>query len=1045
MASATYESLLVERSGVVELRAFGLGGNRKNACGRFNDASALKKAARRLSGHCSGVYTTLNRISSDALTEELPVENDYIVGALGVRDEHIDRRLWLPFDFDSTSRPKQHPASEAELDEAAEVASFVKEELSSQGWPEPILGMSGNGQHLLYAVDLPHTEETAGMIYRLYLHLAHHVKVLVAPTYGSSIKFDSVCFNPSRIWKLYGTKAKKGVELEEEGRVFREATCSIPKELEPVPVELIKNWAMEPGAEKVWLNGLRGPRKPCSGFDSVGSSGKDRPKTGKGDYSTMDIVQFFKDLNLYRFELKNEEGKHSVYCPWADNHSSDQTAHQTDTVIWEPDPEDDERLWPVFHCSHEGCSESSPEGKRTFDSLRQKYGNATIDKYCQEPFDQVEEAQEILGEAGLSATHSAPPSPPNATPEEEPEGSAPSSVPEPDRPKDPPPPTGQLEKPTEGAAKKQAAAKAQQDINKEKQEATKASSFSPLLNLNEDDSPGEKGGVPLSARWRWLVWAGPKIYRCIKTWGYPDEPMPRDEDILEDPTPKSLVDSTAAPPPKRSGRSREKVVTGPVKEYDSAGNEVKKREMVPESEDWDKIGKDGDRGNNSKDIHKNLVAVLGSQMTYHLGWDRLMTQQQVRHTFPVLGGKWLTSGKRRAVYAENLIFDPTKPKFDPERQLLNRFMGFDPPKEKGVYPELILKHFFFLCDHDSMAYDFTLNWHALQWQQIGTKMESALIFKGVQGTGKNMIFTRIVNDIFGRYGTTVTATQLASEFNEWMACKLFILANEVATKRDRVDIQNKLKSWITDEDIQINAKFKDQLAQKNFANMVFLSNMNNPVTIEDNDRRYLVNETREVKPASYFKALGREIEAGGIYGFYHLMMERSLGDFTRHTKPPMTKAKADCISDRMPPQDKFLDRVLKNDVEMPIKDLVHTGCFLKEDLWTAFGIWKKYHGYKSDWCTSGVFFHKADRVLGERKTINVRIEKESGRKVRTKRTYYILPQARNLSSQEIHLSAQHFGNCVAANALSSGPRESVELFSTEDVVDLGFTKKDTVG
>jgi hypothetical protein len=174
VAEPAYESLLLERSGVVELRAFGVGGD-KNVCGRFDDQAALTKAAQHLSGHCSAVYTTLNQISPEFLTrdpkeadeamltakrEKQPlnlflVDNDYAAYAPGIRDEHISRRVWLPFDFDSTSRPKELSASEEEIDQAQQVASFVKDELTKKGWPEPVVGMSGNGCHLLYAADLP--------------------------------------------------------------------------------------------------------------------------------------------------------------------------------------------------------------------------------------------------------------------------------------------------------------------------------------------------------------------------------------------------------------------------------------------------------------------------------------------------------------------------------------------------------------------------------------------------------------------------------------------------------------------------------------------------------------------------------------------------------------------------------------------------------------------------------------------------------------------------------------------------------------------------
>ena len=938
------------------------------------------------------------------------VNNDYAIGAKGVRDEHIVSRAWLPFDFDSTSRPKELSASGEEIDQANEVAGFVKDELTDKGWPDPIFGMSGNGHHLLYAVDLPHTEETAYMIRRLYLHLAYHVKFTVAPMFEAAIKFDTVCHNPSRIWKFYGTKTKKGEPTED--RPHRLAVCDTSGPVNVVPTMLLEQWAFQPGAEKKWLDGLREPRKEKGeAFRSVLGT-KERPKTGKGDYSTLDIVQLFEDKEMYRFPIRSEPGKHSVFCPWAANHSSPQTPQQTDTVVWEPDPssDEDERKWPVFHCSHEGCSEASEDGKRTFDSLRKLWTNSLVDKYCKESFDDnpFNSIKDELVAQGVSATHSTPPTNNDERQEVIPKSSE-LNPPEPDRPKDPPPATGQVVHLTPESIKKQEQARARQQANKEKSEAERPT-FSPLIGLGatDDNLP------PLEVRWRWLMWAAPKIKKCEHSWSHSDEPNVPEDQIIHDSDegPKPLLPA---------GTSKPKSAEPPA----PAGDQ----------NDTSQLGIKGDRNNNPEFIHRNLIAINGTTLTYHVGKDDTMTLEEVRHSFPILGGKWLKSAGRRSVDKDDFIFNPLKPGYDPEFPLVvNRFRGLPKPPSKGVYPKLILGHLFWMCEDYQTTFDYTLNWMALPIQQVGTKMESALIFKGVQGTGKNLIFTRWVNDIYGKYGVTVGATQLASQYNEWMACRLFILANEVSTRRDRVDIQNKVKAWITDRDMMISEKFKSSLAQKNYFNMVFLSNDANPMTIEQGDRRYQVCERNTVPSDEYFAALGEEVDAGGIFGLYHLLMERDLSGFTRYSKPPMTKTKADSIADRMSPHIKFLDRIKKNDVDMPMKNLAHAGVFLKADLWQAFQIWKRFHGYTSSGCTATVFYHRADRELGAKRTFNVRVEKPGGKAPRTKRSYYIIGDATDeISGQEAHQRSLLFKGCVAANTSStSSTIELIDTFNREE-------------
>jgi hypothetical protein len=820
----------------------------------------------------------------------------------------------------------------------------------------------------------------------------------VAPSLGAKIKFDAVNHNASRIWKFYGTLAMKGEPSDE--RPHRMAACLLPDDAVPVPLKLLEDYAGAPGAEQFWQDALRGRKK---GSTKVDHEGREKHKPGKGDYSTCDVVQLFEDKDMYRYAMR-EDGKHSVYCPWADEHSSTQHAQGSDTILWEPDPDGgDERQWPVFHCSHDACGEAGLDGKRTFDSVRKLWGNAEVDKYCKDKYDSFRSINQSMKEIAASQGSKAPPSPLTTPPKKttKPVKSEGGNTP----PEEPPPPTGQIAEPTEAGKRKQEEIK------------SNTKTFSPLVSYDHDSSD-----IPLVVRWRWLRWADRKLIKDERCWFWTGDPNPQPEEMLQ---------FNFSDPAKTPAES-----TGTVGAGVDPANEVvppTPSGAPPPMGDDGRLGLGGDSSNTPENVHANLVAILGTKFTYHISRDILMPPDAVRHSFPKLGNEWLKSTERRAVWKSDFIFDPTKPRFDPNNpDVLNRFTGFEPPEGEGIAPTLILEHMKYLCGGDEAAYEFVLKWHALQFQKIGTKMESALIFKGAHGTGKNMLFTRICNDLFGKYGTTITATQLASQYNDWASCKMYILANEVSTRRDRVDIQNKLKALITDEDMMINAKFKDNIPEKNFFNLVMFSNQSNPVTIEDGDRRYLVCEIPEAKDETYYGALGREINAGGIVGLYHYLMKMDLTGFTKHTKPPMTQSKADSIADRLPPHDKFFDRLKKNHVEMQFRELVHTGVIEKKALWRAFQLWKKHHGYKSDWCTTSVFCHRADRVLGQRRTINVQITKDNGAVVRTKRTYYILadvdPDAK-LNGAEIHLSASHFEECVVANEFGNPP-PPVETLNT---------------
>jgi hypothetical protein len=70
--------------------------------------------------------------------------------------------------------------------------------------------MSGNGGHLLFRLpDLPVNDKNRAFIKKT-------LEMLAARFNTDRVHVDTTCFNPARIWKLYGTTARKG-DLVPEG------------------------------------------------------------------------------------------------------------------------------------------------------------------------------------------------------------------------------------------------------------------------------------------------------------------------------------------------------------------------------------------------------------------------------------------------------------------------------------------------------------------------------------------------------------------------------------------------------------------------------------------------------------------------------------------------------------------------------------------------------------------------------------------------------------------------------------------------------------
>jgi putative DNA primase/helicase len=77
---------------------------------------------------------------------------------------------------------------------------------------------------------------------------------------------------------------------------------------------------------------------------------------------------------------------------------------------------------------------------------------------------------------------------------------------------------------------------------------------------------------------------------------------------------------------------------------------------------------------------------------------------------------------------------------------------------------------------------------------------------------------------------------------------------------------------------------------------VFLSNENQPLPLDNDDRRHCVIYTPPALSESEYDEVFLEIENGGIEAFYHHLLTLDLGDFHPKKRPPMTEAKQALIA-----------------------------------------------------------------------------------------------------------------------------------------------------
>jgi DNA-binding transcriptional ArsR family regulator len=324
--------------GIVEVRAL----NPWTASGYFDEQhreeAADRIAALDAAATYDGIYIVLNEINPALLSRRSNrIETRLPKAAATTADADIIRRRWFPVDID-VKRPSGISSTEEEhriaLEAAGRIAGYLSEVC---GFPEPVRADSGNGAHLLYRVDLPNDEESGTLVKRCLQALgAMFDRVPGEDRPGYEV--DQTTFNPARIWKLYGTVARKGDHTQE--RPHRRARIlEMPDAIEVVtPAALATLAAQAPEEEQT--------RQPVR-------------QRFNGSGPGIDLEEWLREYgaSLPAYQAKSSPGMRSFYvfdvCPWDSSHR-DRSAfmgQRTDGPL-------------VAGCHHNGCN------GRTWQDLR---------------------------------------------------------------------------------------------------------------------------------------------------------------------------------------------------------------------------------------------------------------------------------------------------------------------------------------------------------------------------------------------------------------------------------------------------------------------------------------------------------------------------------------------------------------------------------------------------------------------------------------------------------------------------------------------------
>lgn len=150
---------------------------------------------------------------------------------------------------------------------------------------------------------------------------------------------------------------------------------------------------------------------------------------------------------------------------------------------------------------------------------------------------------------------------------------------------------------------------------------------------------------------------------------------------------------------------------------------------------------------------------------------------------------------------------------------------------------------------DQPTYEHFINWLAFVYQ-TRQKTGTAWLFSGIEGTGKGLLASQVLQPIFGeRYVTRITSENLDDLFNSNFEEAIFVFVDEfnLENMHNVEKVHNKIKNLITENRITIRRMRTNPYEAPSFLNLIMATNAHAALPLSDNDRRFNIAPPQERK------------------------------------------------------------------------------------------------------------------------------------------------------------------------------------------------------
>jgi len=378
MRCADVYNLFFDPGEVVEIRAFGL--SRLNPAwegfasgegivyGYFDNAEVFGRAAEALEAQKPrAVYFTLNPVIEDLLARSANRLKASGKKSKTSADKDIKCIRWLPVDLDPIRPDSDISSTQEEFRASWELRNQISHGLHEMGAAGGIPAISGNGSHMLYRMpDLPNTEETEVLVKRC-------VNAIADRWTNDQVDIDRKVFNPARIWKLYGTTARKGDSTKHRPhrRAFiHDKWIEVPDE-DRLRVKGDVSPCSEAFLQKLASEAVK--EAPAAAGDSA-TNHKRRPekaqprRSGEADLGPVDVEKYLGHYGM-PYRVKTDD-KGTLYC--------------LDSCLFDPNHKQEASIIQLhngtllYQCFHNSCRSF------TWRDARQKIsGDDKIVQFCE--------------------------------------------------------------------------------------------------------------------------------------------------------------------------------------------------------------------------------------------------------------------------------------------------------------------------------------------------------------------------------------------------------------------------------------------------------------------------------------------------------------------------------------------------------------------------------------------------------------------------------------------------------------------------------------